>query len=632
VSSVASLSLPDGLFAPHELVRQLGARPNPVYVLRQSGVGTGGKPVLAVAERFVGAAQPGTGGDDLARDARRIATLASPNLARVREVVVRGGDLVVIGEFVEGEKLQELWRLDKLPLEIALRLLVDALAGIGALHNLRDAKQQPMKLAHGELSPATIVFGLDGIARVLHAVSRRAPGVQPEPASLGYLSPEVASGDTYDARADVFSAGVLLWEALSEKALFPEPDPEASARRVRSGALPPATVPAKAPWAKGLVEVAAKALAAEPDARWPTAAVMAAELRKAAGLKLAPASTAAAFARSAFGERVKSRRESLDASSPPSRALRPEPIAAPAPPPPRAPASPPEPSFLDVDLESAVDTVLVAPGIRASVSEVIELGSELLVEAASHSSAPPAASSSVGGFVVDPFGGPAAVPPSPPPPDVARFAPPPAPAVTVAAIVTLQGNPVVDEPPPSSVTGAPHFAAAIDQPPPPPAPVAAFPPYGADPFPPPPPLETPAQDAGVESGTARRRRVLVLGGVGALGVIVFVLAALQIARRQPDVAPAAIQPPATTASPVQPPPPPTSAAAPPASAPPHAPSPTSTATAVPPVAQTTPIHAAPPAARPTPVAAAATPFTPPAAHGPAAAKPRPKPTFDPNSL
>jgi len=106
VSSGASLSLPDGLFAPHELVRQLSARHLPLYVLRQSGVGIGGKPVLAVAERYEGAAEAGPGGEDLARDARRIATLASPNLARVREVVVRGPDLVVIGEFVEGEKLR----------------------------------------------------------------------------------------------------------------------------------------------------------------------------------------------------------------------------------------------------------------------------------------------------------------------------------------------------------------------------------------------------------------------------------------------------------------------------------------------------------------------------------------------
>ena len=631
MSSGASLSLPDGLFAPYEFVRELGARPNAVYALRQAGVVIGGKPVLAVAERYAAAGVVVAGGEDLARDARRIATLASPNLARVREVVVRGGDLVVIGEFVEGEKLQELWPLDKLPLEIALRVVVDALAGLGALHNLRDAKQQPMKLAHGEVSPATIVLGLDGIARVLHSVSRRAPDVQPDARSGGYLSPEVASGDSYDARADVFSAGVLLWEALSGGPLFSGPDPDANARRVRSGPLPLAKVSDKAVWAKGLVEVTAKALSSAPDERWPTAAVMAAELRKAAGLKLAPASTAAAFARSAFGERVKARREALDASSAPSRAPGPEPATAVAVPPPPPPASPPEPSFLEVDLESALDTVLVAPGIRAPVAEVIELGSELLLEASSDSSAPPAPSSAVGGFVRDPFAAQAGFAPAPPPPGLPRAAPPPAPAVAVAPVVMVQSAPIPDEPPPPSITGAPHFAAAIDLPQPP-FPPAAPAPHVAAPQPSPAPLETPAEEPGVAAVATGRRKVLVLGGVAALGVVVFVLAAVRLAHRQSDVTPATISPLATTASAVQLPLPATPAGAPSASDLALAPPAASIKVPTPPVTQPTPTHAPPAAAKPTPIAAAATPHTPPAAQSPAAAKPRPKPTFDPNSL
>jgi hypothetical protein len=619
VSSGASLSLPDGLFAPHELVRELGARSNPAYALRHSGVSTGGKPLLAVGERYVGAGKVGADGEDLARDARRIATLASPNLARVREVVVRGEDLVVVGEFVEGEKLQELWRPDKLPLEIALRVVVDALAGVGALHNLRDAKQQPMKLAHGELSPATIVLGLDGIARVLYGVSRRSAGVEPESASSGYLAPEVASGDPYDARADVFSAGVLLWEALSERRLFPEPDPKANARRVRSDALPIATVPEKATWAKGLIQVAAKALSAEPDKRWPTAAVMAAELRKAAGLKLAPASTAAAFARSAFGERVKMRRESLEGRSIPSRAPRSEPGGASAAAPSQSTSPPQEPSFLDVELESAIDTVLVAPGIRAPVAEVVELESESLIEAAFDSAAPPPASSAVGGFVVDPF-----VPPAVPgisPPEVGRAKPPPAPAVTTAPVLMIASEAAPEEPPPPSITGAPHFAAAIDLPPPLPAAPAQ---HIAAPYLEPPAPEAQAPESDEEIAVARRRRFLILGGVAGLGAVIFLLAAVRLARREPDIAPATLHPPMQTASAadslaLQPPPPPLSVT----------PSATAAPVRPPPPHTTTPVSP-----KPTPVVAAAAPHPTPAAatHAPATAKPRTKPTFDPNSL
>lgn len=166
--------------------------------------------------------------------------------------------------------------------------------------------------------------------------------------------------------------------------------------------------------------VAAKALAAAPDNRWPTAAALAAEIRKAAGLKLAPASTAAAFARSGIGERVKARRESLDGSAV-SPSLLPG-KATPSPEPPRvAPATEPSPS--PPKLDEANESVLVAPGIRAEVAEVVELESSLLVSAPD-SVAPPAPASAVGGFVLDPFAAAASLA-KPPPPAPARTAPEP---------------------------------------------------------------------------------------------------------------------------------------------------------------------------------------------------------------
>ena len=558
----------------------------------------------------------------------------------MREVAQRGDDLVVFGEFIEGERLTELWRPEKLPLEIALRVLVDVLTGLGALHNLRDAKQQPMKLAHGELSPATIVLGLDGIARVLHAVARCAPGASPEEASLAYLSPEVASGDPYDARADVFGAGVLLWEALSGKRLFTQNDAAANARQVRAGPLPRATVPAKAPWASGLLDVAAKALAASPDDRWPTAAVMAAEIRKSAGLKLAPASTAAAFAKSAFGERVKKRHESIDAKAQVSASPRqpppaPAPVAAPppapaSPEPPPVPPKPPPPPPAKAELlpDVTTDTVLVAPGLHAPVTEVVELGSDILVDAVSTISSVPPPSSAVGGFVLDPF--------------TARGAldGQAAPAVVAAPVVPIGPAPVEEvAPPPSSITGAPHFAAAIDLAPP--APPPAAPPFAEWPAPSNPPHTSPSlvresEEAARQLRVGRRRKLLVLGGVGGLGAIVFVLAAVRVAQRGTETRASTSRPVpvvASAAPPVPQAPPPavapaalpvvTAAAAPPAAPPPAVVA--STATVPAPSRQAAIPHATPAFKAPAPHAA-------PAWAPPAGAKPRPKPTYDPNSL
>jgi hypothetical protein len=311
----------DDAYAPYDVIGEVGERPIPVYVGRQSPL-TGGAAQLVVAERFVGANRSGdAAGADLRREARRISTLANPHVARVREVALRGDDLVVFGDFIDGEKLREFWRFEnaaseRLPLEIALRVLLDVLTGVGALHGLRDASQQPMKLTHGELSPSTILVGSDGVGRILHTVARRATDARAEPASIPYLAPELHSGDAYDARADIFSVGVLLWELLEGAPLTKEGD-EPAGVRVRSAPLPAPAAAQKAPWARGLVPVVTRALAVAPEDRWPTAAGMAAEIRKAAGLKLAAASAAAAFAKSRFGERVKQRRVRWEAASRP---------------------------------------------------------------------------------------------------------------------------------------------------------------------------------------------------------------------------------------------------------------------------------------------------------------------------
>jgi hypothetical protein len=622
-------------FAPYELVGTLGSRPNPVHVVRQPAP-AGGRPLLFVAEVFAGAARADDGrGAELLRDARRIATLASPNLARVKEVVTRGDDLVVYGELLDGEKLQELWRPDGLPLEIALRAIVDALTGLGALHNLRDAKQQPMKLAHGELSPATVLLGLDGVARVLHAIARRAPGVRPDTQSVGYMSPEVLSGEAFDQRADVFSAGVMLWEALSGKRLVDEHDAAAVVARFRAGPLPPATVPEKAPWAKGLVDVAARALAPSPDGRWPTAAVLAAEIRKSAGLKLAPASTAGAFAKSALGERVKARRARLEAHE-----------------------AAPQLAPVTGDAVDAVDEVLVAPGIRAPVEEIIELGSEGMLEVPP-SVPPPAPPTPKPAFVLDPFAASARLAPSPAPPPaqphalskatlmgipapaVAPPLPPPAasapprvvspPAPAVASpppvVVAPPPAPVFDETPPP-ISGAPHFAAALDLPldePPPPLRPSRAPMETA------PSLARQAEALARERRAERMRKVYVLGGVGSLGAAILVLALVRVAHRPSQ--PAAPTPPAAAA--VVAPPPPTPSATAPAPPPPPAPPPATSVAAArsqPPAqpAAAPPSATTKPAKSPaTPMAAAAKPKPHPA---PAAPRPKKKSTFDPNTL
>jgi eukaryotic-like serine/threonine-protein kinase len=544
VISHARFPIDEDLFAPYQVIGELGTRPIPLYVARQSVLAVGGAQ-LVVAEHFQGACKTSEAHarSDLRREARRISTLANPHLARVREVAVRGDDLVVFGEFLDGEKLVEFWRPgDWLPLEIALRTLLDVLTGVGALHGLRDSNQQPMKLTHGEISPATILLGADGVARVLHAVARRAADPGTEAASLPYLAPEVHANDAYDGRADVFSVGVLLWEVLEGKRLSNDGE-EPAGQRVRSAPLPAPSTPEKTPWAKALVPVVTRALAAAPEDRWPTAAAMAAEIRKAAGLKLAAASAAAAFAKSKFGDRVKQRRARWEARSsrPPTplASPRPQPVAALPPsaaaavdPPGLAGASsaaadwavprsrseefsssilesyrPPPPPSGSIDAPRAAG--FDAPGTGVDAPRVIGLDA--------HEEA------HEGGLGVARF-----APPSVPPGEAVFSIPPPVEETASAASIP--------EPPPSAEVpfGAPVVFDDAEV-----APIAS--PFG-EPSPMPPALSTSGHPIAARS----RRRQLVLGGVAAAGIAAVLLVAVRVTRH------ASAQPPAAAAAVAQP--------------------------------------------------------------------------------
>lgn len=480
------------LLSPYELLGEIGTRPTPLYAVKH--LAYGGKAKLLVAERFEGAA--GVGNAEAAAfmaDARRLSTLASPNVGRVREVAVRGDDLFVFWDFVDGDKLERSWLSPELSLDLAVRFILDVLAGAGAIHGLRDARQKPMQLAHGEISPATVLVGIDGAARLMHAVARRVPGGPAEAASQGYLAPEIHMGEGYDARADVFSVGVLLWEALSGARLFADDEPAAIVSRVK-GSIARAATCDSTRWASGLVQVAAKALAFSPADRWSSASAMAAEIRKAAGLKLASASAASAFAKGATGPRAAERRQRLEsgicaAPPPPPSERTPEPVAQSVDPPTASHSAGATP-LPAVALElSAPELPPVVPAVTASVSPApldidpdkdVELLPDSLPPAASRAPVPPMA----------------VMPPLP-----ARALPPPDLSHEMELAISVAPPPVASYP------------ATADS-------DAAW------------PTSVGRADKQHDRAT-RRRRATVLAGVGAFGLLVFAFAGWRAAHRVP---------------------------------------------------------------------------------------------------
>lgn len=305
--------------AKYRVLRELGARVQPSFAaIREPHE-------LVVIHRFVKRGSPFIDGavqlsaDDLGlllRDAHCLAKNWHPNVARIKHVDVAHGHLTIASELLEGSTLSDLVALSKpgersLPIDVLVRILLDVLAGLHGIHALRDGRSIPIGAIHGELCPANIVVGRDGVTRIVNALRVRPARVAANSEALGYSAPEVLDGGAADGRADVHSVGVILWEALSGKRLHDENDPARVLSRQRAIDIPRPRLPSDSPYA-ALADVAMRALAFDPALRFPAAAAMAAELRKLQPSHIATGSTVASWVLALDGERIRGRRMALD--------------------------------------------------------------------------------------------------------------------------------------------------------------------------------------------------------------------------------------------------------------------------------------------------------------------------------
>jgi serine/threonine protein kinase len=306
----------------YRLLRGLGARALPAYAAVDPKPGTPAR-ALCVVERL--AREPDVSPEAAAeflRDAKRLAQVRHPNLVQVRDVVVGASTVLLVTDWVEAEPLSEVEKGaaakgTTFPLAVSLRILVDLLEGLSAFHELRDAKREPLNLVHAEVAPRNVLVGVDGrsvLAHPLRAPIGAARSYAPE--VTGYLAPEVLLGDqTADQRADVYGAGVLLWEALMGRRMHVDgEDVGEIVMRILGGKIDAPAAPADAPWAAPLAEAAKKATAPDPSVRFANATEMLTELRRSIGARLAPKTQIASIVDTAAGEHIRARRRALDAS------------------------------------------------------------------------------------------------------------------------------------------------------------------------------------------------------------------------------------------------------------------------------------------------------------------------------
>jgi eukaryotic-like serine/threonine-protein kinase len=199
-----------------------------VYLGRHAG-GAGFQRLFAIKVLHPHLAQEGPFVEMLLDEARIAASLHHPNVVPIVDLGTQGDIHYVVMEYVEGCALSVLLKKnpDQRPPRLLIPIILDALSGLHAAHSLTDDEGEAMRLVHRDVSPQNILVGVDGMARltdfgIAKAESRintTRPGELK--GKVSFMSPEqIQNPESVDHRSDVFSAGVLLWTALTGKQLF----------------------------------------------------------------------------------------------------------------------------------------------------------------------------------------------------------------------------------------------------------------------------------------------------------------------------------------------------------------------------------------------------------------------------
>ena len=180
-------------------------------------------------------------------EARVLARLTHPNIVHTYDFGRVDGQYFLALEYVHGGNLRELMqrhRFEPFPLDHALFIISQTLAGLDHAHRARDLDGTPLKLVHRDISPANILISLDGAVKVTDFGIARTTVQQTHTAAyivkgkLAYMSPEQISGQRLDARSDLFSVGVVLWELLAGRKLFPQENARDVQRAICEEPLP----------------------------------------------------------------------------------------------------------------------------------------------------------------------------------------------------------------------------------------------------------------------------------------------------------------------------------------------------------------------------------------------------------
>jgi serine/threonine-protein kinase len=242
-------------------------------------------------------------------EARIAARMSHANVVEVLDLGEEGSILYQVMRLVEGDSVSKLLRhrhekdgsqaeLRGLPVASAAHIMIDALKGLHAAHELTDDDGIAMQLVHRDVSPHNILVGVDGVARLSDFGVAKALGrlvdvtdagqIRGKP---GYFAPEQVDHKPLDRRTDIFAAGIVMWEMMTGKHLFRSDEGRPPLGNVQEPPYPDPRKHCKEELPEAIVLATMRALHHDPHDRFATAEDMANAMQSAARSSSATASS-----------------------------------------------------------------------------------------------------------------------------------------------------------------------------------------------------------------------------------------------------------------------------------------------------------------------------------------------------
>ena len=221
------------------------------------------------------------------REARAVAQVSHPNVVAVIDAGEDGGRPYIVFEYVDGETLkQRIDRLGRLPLDEAAAYAIEVGRGLAAAHARR--------LVHRDVKPQNVLIDSEGRAKVTDfgiARELEQDGLTKTGRVLGttdYVSPEQAMGKGVDARSDIYSLGILLYEMLTGEVPFQADNLVGVAMKHVNEKMPDVQKERR-DVSSALAAVIERATEKKPDKRYPDMNAMLADLENALEVEVARA-------------------------------------------------------------------------------------------------------------------------------------------------------------------------------------------------------------------------------------------------------------------------------------------------------------------------------------------------------